>query len=167
MNRSILPSFWHPSPGALLRDDPRSYDGPRLAVWGATAWLIFITVRSSIHLLAPDGGAHSIATIDIAVAGGPDIEAMFGQWGATQLQLALLLWVLMLRWPGMVPLVLLVCAAEPCLRGFAGYLKPLTTEGTAPGVALNWVVLPVLVGLLWISLCPAAADASRSAKIGS
>ncbi|MBV8188737.1 MAG: hypothetical protein JO339_15975, partial [Alphaproteobacteria bacterium] len=82
--------------------------------------------------------------------------AMFGQWGATQLQLAALLWVLLLRWRGTVPLVLLVCAAEPCLRGFAGHLKPLVTEGTAPGVALNWLVLPVLVVLLWISLCPGA-----------
>jgi hypothetical protein len=167
MNRSFLPSSWWPSLPALLRDDPRTYDGPRLAVWGAMAWLIFITVRSFIHLLAPDGGAHSIATIDIAVAGGRDIEAMFGQWGATQLQLAVLLWVLLLRWRGMVPLVLLVCAAEPCLRGFAGYLKPLVTEGTAPGVALNWLVLPVLVLLLWISLCPGIAGARRNARIAS
>ena len=156
MSRSLLPSSWSPSPGALLPGDPRIYDGPRLAVWGAIVWLLFVTVRSCIHLLAPDGGAHSIATIDIAVEGGQDIEAMFGQWGATQLQLAALLWVLLLRWRGTVALVLLVCAAEPCLRGFARHLKPLVTEGTAPGVALNWLVLPVLVVLLWISLCPGA-----------
>src|SRR5262249_2881920 len=98
MTRSFLPSSWWPAPAALLRDHPRAYDGPRLALSGATVWLIFITVRSCIHLLAPDGGAHSIATIDVADAGGRDIEAMFGQWGATQLQLAVLLWVLLLRW---------------------------------------------------------------------
>jgi hypothetical protein len=167
MSASFLPSSWWPAPAALLREDPRTYDGPRSAVWGAVVWLIFITVRSCIHLLAPDGGAHSIATIDIAVAGGKNIEAMFGQWGASQLQLALLLWVLLLRWRGLVPLVLLVCAAEPCLRGFAASLKPLITEGTAPGVALNWLVLPPLVLLLWISLCPAVADARQSSKIAS
>ena len=155
MTNSLLPSSWQPSPAALLPANPATYDGPRLAVWGALAWLCVITVRSCIHLLAPDGGAHSIATIDISVPGGSDIVALFGQWGASQLLLAGLLWVLVLRWRGLVPLALLVFSAEPCLRGFAGHLKHLTTVGTAPGAALNWVVLPVLVALLWLSLCPA------------
>lgn len=116
-------------------------------------WLVVITVRSLIHMLLPDGGAQSIATIDVAVAGGSNIVALFGQWGASQLLLALLLWSLLLRYRGLVPLVLAVFAAEPVLRGVAGHLKPVTTMGAAPGVELNWVVLPVLVLLLWMSLC--------------
>ena len=151
----FLPSSLRPSPAALLPADPAAYDGPRLAVWGAVAWLCVITLRSFIHLLAPDGGAHSIATIDVAVAGGPNIVALFGQWGAIQLLLTGLLWVLVLRWRGLVPLTLAVFVAEPCLRGLAGHLKPITTMGTAPGAALNWMVLPVLAVLLWLSLCPA------------
>lgn len=151
----LLPSSLRPSPAALLPADPAAYDGPRLAVWGAVAWLSVITVRSFIHLLAPDGGAQSIATIDVAVAGGPNIVALFGQWGAIQLLLAGLLWVLVLRWRGLVPLTLAVFVVEPCLRGLAGHLKPIATMGTAPGAALNWVVLPLLAVLLWLSLCPA------------
>ena len=151
----FLPSSLRPSPAALLPADPAAYDGPRLAVWGAVAWLCVITLRSFIHLLAPDGGAHSIATIDVAVAGGPNIVALFGQWGAIQLLLTGLLWVLVLRWRGLVPLTLAVFVAEPCLRGLAGHLKPIATMGTAPGAALNWVVLPLLIALLWLSLCPA------------
>jgi hypothetical protein len=120
-----------------------------------------ITVRSLIHLLAPDGGANSIATIDIAVRGGSDIVALFGQWGASQLLLAALLWTLLLRWRGLVPLVLLLFATEPGLRGLAGHLKPVMTMGTAPGAALNWVVLPVLGVLLWLSLCTAGDEPSR------
>ena len=120
-----------------------------------------ITVRSFIHLLAPDGGAQSIATIDVAVAGGSNIVAIFGQWGAIQLLLAALLWVLLLRYRGLVPLVLAVFTAEPCLRGLAGHLKPVTTMGTAPGAALNWVVLPALVVLLWMSLCTAGPHKGR------
>jgi hypothetical protein len=114
-----------------------------------------------VHLLAADGGAHSIATMDIAVAGGSNIVAIFGQWGAVQLLLAILLWVLLLRWPGTVPLVLAVFVAEPCLRGLAGHLKPIVTAGTAPGAALNWVVLPLLALLLWMSLCPATLRTDR------
>jgi hypothetical protein len=160
MATSVLPSSLRPSLAALLPADPAHYTGPRLALWGAIAWLLVITTRSLIHLLLPDGGAHSIATIDISVAGGSDIVALFGQWGASQLLLAMLLWVLLLRWRGTAPLVLLVFAAEPCLRGLAGHLKPLTTEGTPPGGALNWVVLPALVILLWFSLCPAVRSRS-------
>lgn len=82
---------------------------------------------------------------------------MFGQWGAIQLLLAALLWVLILRYRGFIPLALLVFALEPFGRGLAGHLKPVVTVATAPGAALNWVVAPVLLMLLWLSLCPASA----------
>lgn len=154
MTNGLLPVSWRPSLAAMLPADAATFHGPRLAFWGALAWLIAITVRSLIHMLLPDGGARSIATIDIAVTGGPNIVALFGQWGAIQLLLAGLLWVLLLRYRGLVPLVLSVFTAEPCLRGLAGHLKPITTMATAPGVELNWVVLPPLVLLLWMSLCP-------------
>jgi hypothetical protein len=158
---SLLPSSWRPSLAAFLPKDPSTYPGPRLAVRGAFAWLLVITTRSLIHLLWPDGGAQSIATIDIAVTGGSNIVALFGQWGASQLLLAGVLWVLLLRWRGLVPLVLTSFAAEPCLRSLAGHLKPVTTMGTAPGEALNWAAFPVIVLLLWMSLCPADRNARR------
>jgi hypothetical protein len=106
-------------------------------------------------MLAPDGGAQSIATIDVSVAGGANIIAIFGQWGAIQLLLAVLLWVLLLRYRGLVPLVLLVFILEPPLRALAGHLKPVVTEGVAPGAALNWAVVPILVAVFLLSLCPA------------
>lgn len=137
MSSSLLPTSWRPSPAALLPANPALYDGPRLAAWAAMVYLVFITVRSLIHLLSPDGGAQSIATIDVHVV------AMFGQWGACSL-LAGLLRVLLLRWRGLVPLVLLVFAIEPCLRSLSGHLKPVTATGTPPGEALNWWVFPVL-----------------------
>jgi hypothetical protein len=142
----------------LLPAAPAVYRGPRFAAWGAVAYLIVITARSFVHLLSSDGGAQSIATMDINVAGGSNIVAIFGQWGASQLLLALLLWVLLLRWRGMVPLVLLVFTLEPCLRGLAGYLKPITTTGTAPGAELNWLVFPALAILFVLSLCPVRRD---------
>jgi len=79
---------------------------------------------------------------------------MLGQWGAVQLLLAALLWVLLLRYRGFVPLVLLAFLVEPALRELAGVLKPLETIGTAPGAALNWMVVPVLAVAWWRSLCP-------------
>jgi len=125
-----------------------------VAWWGAVVCLVVVTGRSLVHLLSRDGGATSIATIDTDVAGGSNIIALFGQWGASQLLLAVLLWVLLLRYRGLTPLVLLVFFVEPILRSLSGHLKPLETVGTAPGAALNWLAVPVTGVLLWLSLCP-------------
>jgi len=150
--RGLLPASWRPRLAALLPATPSRYEGPALAWWFAAAYLLVVTARSVVHLLAPDGGAGSIATIDLSVAGGANIVAMFGQWGAMQLLLALLLWVLLLRYRGLAPLVLLVFLVEPLLRELSGRLKPIETLGTAPGAALNWAIVPVLAVVWWLSL---------------
>jgi hypothetical protein len=151
---NMLPKVWRPDATALLPANPSIKSGPALAWWIALLYLCVITVRSFIHVLVSDGGAHSIATIDIFAAGGANVVALFGQWGAIQLLLAFLLWVLLLRYHGLVPLVLLVFMLEPPLRAYAGYLKPLITEGMAPGAAFNWLTEPILVAAFFISLCP-------------
>jgi len=150
----LMPRSWRLMPSALLPADPTAFHGPRIAWWVAVGYLSMITIRSLIHLFWPDGGAHSIATIDIAVPGGRNIIAMFGQWGAIQLLLAGLLWVLLYRYRGLVPLILCVFLAEPFLRGLAGHLKPIATVGTAPGAALNWFVPPLMAIALYAALCP-------------
>ena len=152
--KNMLPEVWRPDLAALLPANPSTAGGPALAWWIAVLYLCVITVRSLIHMLAVDGGAHNIATIDVSVAGGANMIAIFGQWGSSQLLLALLLWVLLLRYRGLVPLVLLIFILEPALRAFVGHLKPVITEGVAPGVALNWVVEPILVVAFFLSLCP-------------
>jgi len=129
--------------------------------WFAAAYLVLITARSLIHLFSSDGGAHSIATIDTSVVGGSNIIAIFGQWGAIQLLLALLLWTLLLRYRGFTALVLLTLLLEPFLRSMAGHLKPIETVGTAPGAALNWVVVPILAVMLWMALCPCTGPANE------
>jgi hypothetical protein len=152
---SFLPAGLRPDLARLLPGDPAVGRGPTLPSWFAGAYLVLITVRSLVHLLSADGGAQSIATIDTSVAGGANIVAIFGQWGAIQLLLALLLWTLLMRYRGLTPLVLLVLLAEPILREISGLMKPVETMGTAPGAALNLVVVPFLAVMLWISLCPA------------
>lgn len=158
MNR-LLPTTLAPRMSALLPAQPMRFAGPTLARVATVFYLSIITVRSLLHVFLPDGGAHSIATIDTSGVSGANIVAIFGQWGAIQLLLAALLWALIVRYPGFIPLALLVFAVEPFLRGLSGYLKPITTVGTAPGAALNWVVAPVLVLALWLSLCPAVPEA--------
>lgn len=152
---AFSPASWRADLAGLLPERPAEFSGLRVARWIAFLYLLVITTRSGIHLFWPDGGAHSIATIDIAVPGGRNIVALFGQWGAIQLLLAGLLWVLLIRYPGLTPLVLCVFLTEPFLRGLAGHLKPIETVGVAPGAALNWFIVPIFGLALYLSLCPA------------
>ena len=137
---------------SLLPSDACDYKGPQFVRWAALAYLVVVTVRSLIHVFAPDGGAGSIASIDTSGADGSNVIAIFGQWGAIQLLLAAVLWVLLLRYRGLTPLVLLVFLVEPLLRALAGSLKPIESMGTPPGASLNWVVVPIMPVLLTLSL---------------
>ena len=124
-----------------------------LAVRVMTAlFLLLVIVRSCIHLFAEDGGAQSIAGLDISVVGGDNIIAIFHQWGAIQLLLGALLSLLFFRYPGFTPLILLTLTMDPVLRAIAGAMLPLTTEGTPPGESLNWIAFFVLSLLFATSL---------------
>ena len=117
--------------------DPSMYEG-FLFVRIATALLLFVVVvRSCIHLFASDGGAKRIAGIDTSVEGGKNIIAMFHQWGAIQLILAVLLYVLFFRYPGFTPLIVLTLASDPVMRFVASRVLSVTSTRRPPGAALN------------------------------
>ena len=99
----------------VLPKNPTTFNGFRFVRIFTALFLLVVVVRSCIHLFTADGGAHSIAGVDTSVAGGDNIIAMFHQWGAIQLILAVLLFVLFFRYPGLTPLVLLTLAADPVL----------------------------------------------------
>ena len=124
-----------------------SFAGYRIVRIATAFYLLVMIARSSIHLFASDGGAKSIAGIDISVASGDNIIAIFHQWGATQLLLALFLSLLFIRYPGMTPLIVLTLAVEPVMRLIAGQIKSVTADGAPPGEILNgpsFVFLAVL-----------------------
>ena len=133
--------------------NPSRYEGFRIIRLIALLYMLVMVVRSCIHLFAPDGGAQSIAGIDTSVEGGDNIIAIFHQWGAIQLILAVLLLVLFFRYAGLTPLVLLTLALDPVLRFVAGQQMSLTTIGTPPGEALNgvafYLLLVLFLGSLW------------------
>ena len=133
--------------------NPSRYEGFRIIRLIAVLYMFVMVVRSCIHLFAPDGGAQSIAGIDTSVEGGDNIIAIFHQWGAIQLILAILLLVLFFRYPGLTPLILLTLSLDPVLRFVAGQQMSLTTTGTPPGEALNgvafYLLLVLFLGSLW------------------
>jgi hypothetical protein len=134
----------------LLPNNPTKFEGFRALRIVTAIYLLVMVVRSCIHLFAADGGAQSIAGIDTSVEGGDNIIAIFHQWGAIQLILAVLLFVLFLRYPGFTPLILLTLALDPVMRFIAGQMMSLTSTGTPPGEALNGASF-FLLALLFIA----------------
>jgi hypothetical protein len=134
----------------LLPKDPTKFEGFRAVRIVTAIYLLVMVVRSCIHLFAADGGAQSIAGIDTSVEGGNNIIAIFHQWGAIQLILAVLLFVLFFRYPGFTPLILLTLALDPVMRFTAGQMMSLTSTGTPPGEALNAASF-YLLALLFIA----------------
>jgi hypothetical protein len=136
----------------VLPSELSSYVGYRIVRIATAFYLLVMIARSSIHLFASDGGAKSIAGIDISVAGGDNIIAIFHQWGATQLLLALLLSLLLIRYPGMTPLIVLTLAVEPVMRLIAGQIKSVTADGSPPGESLNGLSFAFLAVLFIASV---------------
>jgi predicted signal transduction protein with EAL and GGDEF domain len=127
-----------------------AYTGPKVPFYFLILIAVISTVRSLIHIFAADGGAHSIAGISVNVAGGTNIIAMFAQWGASQLILALVYWFVILRYRSLTPLMLAVIVLEQLLRMGAGNLKPLEIAAPPPGALGSQIVLPLAaVALVW------------------
>lgn len=136
----------------LLPSVDRPYRGPSAAFWFLVVVTVSSTARSCVHLLAPDGGAGSIARIALDVAGGPNIVAVFSQWGASQLVLACVQWAVILRYRFLVPAMLALVAVEQLLRFAAGQLKPLQVESPPPGAYGTYIVFLLALIFLVLSL---------------
>ena len=136
----------------LLPNNPTNFEGFRAIRIVTAIFLLVMVVRSCIHLFAADGGAQSIAGIDTSVESGNNIIAIFHQWGAIQLILAVLLLVLFFRYPGLTPLILLTLALDPVMRFIAGQMMSVTSTRTPPGEALNAASFYLLILLFIASL---------------
>ena len=138
-------------------------DRPYVAGRAPLFFLVLIalagTGRSLVHLLAPDSGAGIIAGIALDVAGGANIISLVGQWGASQLVLALLQWLVVLRYRFLVPAMLAVVVLEQLLRLLAGRLKPLQIDTPPPGAYGTYVVLAL--GLVFLALALRNSAASK------
>ncbi len=135
----------------LIPEDVTTFTGPKWTAGALAAVNAVGTARSLIHILAPDSGAQSIASMDTQVTGGGNIVALLAQWGGAQLLESGVIWIVLRRYQGLVPLMLGVVTAEQLLRVAIGTSKPLKTAHKPPG-ALSRVLLPAVAVTLAISL---------------
>lgn len=106
-------------------------------------------------MLAPDGGAGSIAGMDLSIegaaAGAPGIIFAFALWGSAQLVYALLQLAVAFRYRSLVPFMYLLLLVETLLRMLVGHLKPVHFAHTPPGAYANYVMLPLSLLMLILS----------------
>jgi hypothetical protein len=128
------------------------YKGSPIAFSFLVLMAVVSTVRSLIHILAPDGGANSIAGIAVDIEGGANLVAMFAQWGASQIILALFYWLAILRYRFLTPFMLAIITLEQALRIAVGQLKPIFVANPPPGEIGSYILLPLAIAAWLLSL---------------
>ena len=119
-------------------------------------WLLvaFNFFRSLEHIFNEDGGAESIAGIPLesySSEAANNIISIFAQWGFSQLVLACILLLVVLKMRELIPLMLLIIALENILRGAVGLYKPLIL-GDAPPGAVSPIIGIVTLAVFFISI---------------
>ena len=126
--------------------------GMKLPVYVFALIAAISTVRSCIHLLTRDGGAGTIAGMDLSVAGADGIVFAFALWGSAQLIYALVQLAVVVRYRSLVPFMYVLLMVETLLRMLVGRMKPVHFAHTPPGAVGNWVILPVAAGMLVLAM---------------
>lgn len=125
--------------------------GIKLPAYLFTVIAIVSTVRSFIHLSAPDGGAGSIAGMDLSVSGAPGIIFSFALWGSAQVIYAFIQLVVAFRYRSLIPFMYLLHFIETLLRMLVSHMKPVTFLHMPPGGYANYVMLPLAALMLVLS----------------
>lgn len=131
-----------------------AYDGAPMAAWFVAllgfGWLI----PGLIHSLSPDGGAGSIAGIDMRQQ--PQlILALFAWAGATQIAHGVMLILIGWRYRPLVPLALLLSLIERALLSWSGWVRHGPTDGHHPPQHYaSLIALPLILLFLCLSLRP-------------
>ncbi len=131
-----------------------------LLILTAVVW----TVRSCIHVFSADGGAGSIAGMNLVVNGANEVIFAFALWGAEQLIYTLLQWIVILRYRSLVPLMWAVQLLETLGRVLVGRIKPVPFFHAPPGAYGNYVYLVLSILMLAVALGSGrAADEEKKA----
>ena len=132
-----------------------AYRGRPIAKWFFVILTIITLARSLIHILAPDGGAQSIATIPLDTFdqnGAAAVILIMALWVLSQLLIGIIYVIVLWRYQALIPFVYLLMIVEYGARICLGKLKPIATAGTAPGGTGSYVLVPLAAVMLFLSL---------------
>ena len=137
------------------------FSGNRIALFFFGFLTAVTIVRSLIHIIAPDGGAQSIATIPLSSFtpnGAAAVIHLFALWGLSQLLMGLVYLLALVHRRTLIPLLYFLGILEYGFRLLLTILKPMEITGTAPGAVGNYLLVPVLIIMLILSLLPNRAE---------
>jgi hypothetical protein len=131
------------------------FHGFKIAQYAFLILTIATLARSLIHVFSPDGGAQSIATIPLSsypADAAATVILIFSLWGLSQLLMGVVYLVVFFKYRSLIPAMYVLMIVEYAMRIVIGQMKPIVTSGTAPGSIGNWVMVPVCIILLVLSL---------------
>ena len=80
---------------------------------------------------------------------------MFSLWGLSQLLMGFVYLFVYFKYRSLIPAMYVLMIVEYTMRIVIGQMKPIVTSGTAPGSIGNWVMVPVCIVFLALSLIKA------------
>ena len=128
------------------------YQGTKLSLVFLIVLTIVTTLRSLAHIFLPDGGANSIAGLDVSVAGGSNLIALFAQWGYTQLLLSVMMWGVIVFARYLIPFALLVQTLDWGGRILVGLMKSVEVASPPPGEIGSYILWPLCLIAVWFAL---------------
>lgn len=138
--------FWRAVNATFLPPSTKAdYRGSLASAYFLSLFSTVTIVTGCIHVFAPDGGAGSIAGINL-VQNGRVIIAIFAWAGATQIAFGLAMLIVSLRYRTLVPLMLALAIVERTLHALDAWVLKAVPSGHHPpehyGVL---IVLPLLL----------------------
>ena len=137
------------------------YQGTKFSLVFLIVLTSVTTLRSLAHIFLPDGGANSIAGLDVSVAGGSNLIALFAQWGYTQLLLSVMMSGVIVFARYLVPFALLVQTLDWGGRILIGLMKSVEVASPPPGEIGSYILWPLCLIAVWFAL-PKKAASSQS-----
>lgn len=132
-----------------------TYSGNQLPLYFFYLLTAVTIGRSLAHIFLEDGGAQSIATIPLDSYSTEAVDVVihiFAEWGLTQLLFGVLCAIVLWRYKSLIPLMYLIILTEYTGRLLLSIYKPIILESTAPGEVLNYVMIPIALIMLVLSL---------------
>lgn len=134
------------------------YHGSRYAAWFLTFYGIGWIVPGLIHSFLPDGGAGTIAGLDLS-HNPALVVGLFAWAGATQIAHGIVTLVVALFYRSLVPLFLLVSLLERVLLSWSAWIGRGQTGGHHPPEHYaSLIPVPFILFFLCLALRPATAQ---------
>lgn len=133
-----------------------TYHGNKLGRWLLFLYIFKSLFAGSVHLLAPDGGAQSIARITLnqfSQGASDTVVTMFAMWGMEQLLIGLFGVLIFTRYQALLPLMSLAYVFEYFGRCIVAIIKPgVNAPEPPPGVVVDQVLVPLTIVMLLLTL---------------